>query len=432
MTLNLALRKMRHMKIKVYLICLLCLLLFSGCGHLNSKQKTYDKNNLLHRVQQGFALPNLQSEHVAYYEKWNADHPDYMDRMLSRSANYLYYIVEEVERRNMPMELALLPAVESAFKANAISRSKAAGLWQFIPPTGRLYGLHQDWWYDGRRNIVDSTNAALDYLELLYKQFDNDWFLALAAYNGGSGNLSKAIRKNNRANKPTDYLNLQLRSETRRYVPKLIALKNIINNPEKYGLKRPYIPNTAYFTALPLPAGQINLAKLSKQANIKLEKINALNPGFLRWATAPNDKQELLVPIKDAPKIQQVLANIELEEPVKYKRYKVKTGDTLSEIAYRFSTSASALKKFNSLSSNFIKIGQHLLIPIPSYKQLTAEEAKHKKTNNQKRIHHVKNGETLWSIANQYKISIEQLTDWNKITLNDVLKLNQQLLIYIN
>ena len=418
------------MKIKVYLIYILCLLLFSGCGHISPQKNVYDKNNLLLRVQQGFSLPELESEHVDYYEKWNAEHPDYMDRMFERSANYLYFIVEEIEKREMPMELALLPAVESAFKANAISRSRASGLWQFIPPTGRIYGLHQDWWYDGRRNVTDSTNAALDYLQKLHKQFDNDWFLALAAYNGGSGNLSKAIRKNKQANKPTNYSSLKLRSETERYVPKLIALKNIINNPEHYNLKRPYIPNKPYFTELNLP-GQISLTKLSKQSGIKLEKLYELNPGFLRWATTPDNRQNLLVPIAGSEKTRTVLANMELEKPIKYKRYKVKTGDTLSDIAHQFSISIREIKKLNSLSGSFIKIGQNLLIPIPGYKHFASKETQHISSDKQAQIHHVKQGDTLWSIANQYKISIEQLTSWNKITLNDVLKLNQRLLIHI-
>lgn len=431
MTIEFALRKMRHMKIKVYLICMLSLLLFSGCGHVKTKQLTYSENNLLSRIQNGFALPELDSEHVRHYEKWNAEHPDYLDRMFQRSENYLYHIVEEIEKRDLPMELALLPAVESAFKANAISRSKAAGLWQFIPATGRLYGLEQNWWYDGRRNVVDSTKAALDYLELLYKQFDNDWFLALAAYNGGSGNLSKAIKKNKKANKPVDYVNLDLRSETRRYVPKLIALKNIINNPERFNLKRQHIPNQPYFTSVTLPNGQIDLFKLSKQSNVDNKTINKLNPAFLRWATAPSLQSELLVPIKYADRIQTVIAKMEQEKPIQYKRYKVRSGDTLSTIAHRFSMPVRTLKKLNSLSGNLIRVGQNLLIPVPEYKQITAK-GNQNNTSQVKRVHHVKTGETLWSIANRYKISIEQLTDWNNIALNEVLQLNQRLLIYIN
>ena len=432
LTLNLALRKMRHMKIKVYLIYVLCLLLFSGCGHLKPQPEAYGKDNLLHRIQQGFAFPDLQSKHVQHYEKWNSEHPDYLDRMFARSTNYMYYIVEEVERRGLPMELALLPAVESAFKANAISRSKAAGLWQFIPATGRLYGLEQNWWYDGRRNVIDSTNAALDYLELLYKQFDNDWFLALAAYNGGSGNLSKAIRKNEKANKPTDYVNLSLRSETRRYVPKLIALKNIINTPEQFNVKRPYILNQPYFTTLPLPSGQINLSELSKKADINLEKLNQLNPDFLRWTTAPSRSNELLVPIKDVTRVKVALANLKLEKPIEYKRYKVQKGDTLSSIALRFSMSVRTIKKLNKLSNSFIKIGQNLLIPIPAYKQLAKDTPIKSTWKTKKRVHYVKQGDTLWSIANQYKISVKQLTTWNNISQNTALMLNQELLISIN
>ncbi len=407
-----------------------------------SVQQVYT-NNLLDRIRAGFQFPEFHSEHIAQYEKWNSTHPRYLKDLFKRSEPFLHHIVEEIEKRGLPMEIALLPAVESAYKPNAVSRSKAAGLWQFIPSTGKSFGLTQDWWYDGRRDVLLSTNAALDYLTQLNKRFNGDWFITLAAYNAGQGNVAKAIKSNTRKGKPADYSSLSLRSETRRYVPKLIALKNIINNPHHFNVKLPVIANSPKFEVITLK-GQVDLNKFSEQTGVDPKTLNHLNAGFLRWATSPNGPHRILLPVDDRMAIQK--AHIAAQQTIKldYQRHSIAPGDSLSSISRRYGVSVSALKTSNKLSSSRIRAGKTLLIPVngkpvaqastrpstPNVAVATLVSSNNALSQNTKVVHQVRRGDTLWGIARQYKVKMNQLLAWNQLSKNQTLRLNQSLVLF--
>ncbi len=229
-----------------------------------------------------------------------------LTRMTNRASPYLYYIVEELEKRKLPGELALLPMIESAFEPQANSPKGAAGIWQFMPKTGRYYGLKQDKWYDGRRDIAASTHAALDYLEILHKQFGNNWMLALAAYNAGEGRVSKAIQRNARAGKSTSFWSLELPEETKNYVPKLLALAEVVAHPEKHAISLPPIENKPYFVPVH-PGRALDFNKVSKMADIHLNEVKRLNPGYRRESTHPKGPQQLLLPTENAEKLMKSL-----------------------------------------------------------------------------------------------------------------------------
>lgn len=241
---------------------------------------TLQADDLWQRIRHGFAMPDLVSDLVTDRQAYYLERPEYLIRMVERSRRYLHHIVEELERRGMPTELALLPMVESAFNPMALSSARASGLWQFIPSTGKNYNLSQNWWYDQRRDVVASTNAALDYLQTIY-EMHGDWHLALASYNWGEGAVARAIERNRQAGLPTDYKSLSMPTETRYYVPKLQALKNIIAQPHLFGVSLPTIPNQPYFASVTKPAG-IDLALAARLADTPLDEFRALNPAFNR------------------------------------------------------------------------------------------------------------------------------------------------------
>jgi len=369
----------------------------------------------------------MENDYVAYYENWYQDRPDYLARMMDRAGMYLYFIVDEVERRNMPAEIALLPAIESAFKPNAYSRAHAAGLWQFIPATGTRFGLKQNWWYDGRRDVIAATRAALDYLEFLHNEFNGDWFLALAAYNAGEKRVQSAIALNERRGIPVDYERLRLKSETRRYVPKLIAFRNIVNDPQKFGVQLATIPNSPFFTVIDT-GGQIDLAVLSNQSTININELNALNPAFRRWATDPAGPHKLLVPLEHAESVTSTLRDLPPSSRVNWTRYRIRSGDTLGTIASRYRVSVEAIQSANRMRGTMIRANQTLVIPRPSGPSPVAVAY----SNESPLVHHVRSGDTLWSIARRYNVYIGHLATWNAIKVNDVLQLGQKLLVYQN
>jgi membrane-bound lytic murein transglycosylase D len=396
-------------------------------------------------MRSGFALPNLNSKHVTDYEKWNAEHKTYLDRLFARGTPFLFHIVDEIEKRQLPMELALLPAIESAYKPRAVSRSKAVGLWQFMSPTGRQFGLRQDWWYDGRQDALDSTTAALDYLTQLNKMFDGDWFLALAAYNAGPGTVSRAIKSNKSKGKRTQYQDLKLRSETKRYIPKLIALKNIINNPEKYGVELPLIEDKPYFDIVSL-GGQIDIKKFADDAGIDHLELKHLNAGFKRWATSPDGPHRLLIPLNKTGDIKHAELAIQRAPKIRYANHKIEQGDSLSTIARRYGVSVRGLQKSNNLISTNIRAGKTLLIPVRTSTIAQASGVLADDANtmikadtptinvgaNQQLTHRVKQGDTLWSISRKYKVQVNNLLSWNNISKNQILRLNQTLLVMAN
>jgi len=353
---------------------------------------------------------------------------------MERAGLYLYYIMEEVERRGMPMEIALLPAIESAYKPYAYSRAKAAGLWQFIPSTGRLYGLKANWWYDGRRDVEAATRAALDYLEKLRHDFDGDWHLALAAYNAGEGKVSRMMEYNRRRGLPTAYEHLKLKPETRNYVPRLLAFANIVAAPEQYGVQLAQIPNKPYFARVET-GSQIDLGVAAKLAELQVDDLHKINPGHNRWATDPEGPHHLLIPVAKKDAFVAGLNNLPEAERVQWRGHEVRRGDTLLEIARRYGVTVDSIRTSNNLRGNMLRAGQGLIIPV-SHRTLTPavrrapEPAPQASGKPGAVIHYVRVGDTLSGIARRYNVLINQLMQWNLLEPGDVLRLGQKLRIW--
>ena len=317
-------------------------------------------------IRDGFVIEDgLEHQRTRSELEWYRSHKEYLDRVMTRAEPFLHYILTEAEKRQLPTELVLLPIVESAFQPFAYSHGRAAGLWQFIPSTGRMYGLKQNWWYDGRRDIHASTQAALNYLEALGKEFKGDWLHALAAYNAGSGNVRRAIRKNKKRNKPIDYWNLDLPKETRAYVPKLLALKEIVTNPREHEVTLHCIPYAPGFIEVDT-GSQIDLALAAELADIDIETLYMYNPAFNRWSTPPEGPHRLILPAEAASLFEENLEALPEEERLSWKRHKIADGETLSEIAVKYNTTVAHLRKVNKIRGNNIRAGKHLLIPVAS------------------------------------------------------------------
>jgi membrane-bound lytic murein transglycosylase D len=320
--------------------------------------------DLLERLRSGFALPRVEHGSVRREIEWYLRHTSYLDRTFRRGARYLHHIVERLEARNMPRELALVPVVESAFDPFADSPCSASGLWQFIPSTGRRYGLAQDWWYDGRRDVLAATRAALDHLQALHEEFAGDWLLALAAYNGGAANVKRAVERSQREGQPADFFHLDLLPETRAYVPKLLALSRLVAEPEAFGVALPAIPDAPYFARVEIDA-QIDLDLVADLAEIPREELRALNPAFKRFATSPSGPHQLLVPVPARERFERVLASLPPEQRLRLAHHRVRRGDTLEAIARRHGTSVAALRAVNRVRGSLIHPGQDLLVPLP-------------------------------------------------------------------
>lgn len=390
------------------------------------------------RLRAGFSLPDKQHTGVQSDQAWYAKHPNYLLRTSARARPYLHYILNEVEARGMPTEIALLPIVESAFLPFAYSHGRAAGIWQFIPGTGKMYGLKQNWWYDGRRDVYASTQAALDYLQKLNKTFDGDWLLALAAYNSGSGTVSRAIKKNRKKGKPTDYWNLDLPKETKGYVPKLLALSNIVADPKAFNVAVTDIPDESYFEKI-ATGGQIDLALAAELAGLSTDELYNLNPGFNRWATDPDGPHYLLVPKENASAFIEALKKLPEDQRVEWVRHKIKPGESLLSIAKKYQTTADLLKDTNKLDGNLIRAGKHLLVPtatrqLSSYSQsaeLRKKAIQQRPRKGHKIAHTVESGDTLWDISRKHKVGVRELAKWNAMAPRDPLKLGQKLVIWL-
>jgi membrane-bound lytic murein transglycosylase D len=321
-----------------------------------------ESNDLLQRIRNGFGMESLESPLTANHESWYAARPDYIKRMMGRSQRYLYHVVEEVQKRGMPTEVALLPMVESAFNPTAYSSGKAAGIWQFIPSTGKNFGLKQNWWMDNRRDVTAATDAALNYLEKLHVMFGT-WELALAAYNAGEGTVQRAIESNRKKGLPTDYQSLPLPPETRNYVPKLQAVKNIVSNPEQFGLNIAPIPDQPYFTKVEAPA-KIDVSLAAKLAGISVDEFTALNPAHNRPVLASMDaKQEILLPLGKDEEFTANLANYN-KPLVSWQTYQAKRGERLDKISSKFGISVAQLRDVNDLpAKGRLTPNQPLLVP---------------------------------------------------------------------
>ena len=375
-------------------------------------------DDLWQRVRKGFAMPDLDNKFVQQQARYYAGHPDYLQRVFDRSRLYLYHIVAEIERRGLPTELALLPMVESAFNPMAYSRAHATGLWQFIPGTGKRFELDQNWWYDERRDIVDSTSAALDYLTKLHEMY-GDWHLALASYNWGENAVARAIARNRKANKPTDYLHLRMPRETRYYVPKLQALKNIIRDPERYNVTLDPIPNEPYFVTLSeTPAMDLQLA--ARLAEMPIEEFIALNPGFKRPLIRSSSQPRLVLPAEKVEVFYDNLEKYDGKSLVSWKVYHPVRGETFGKLAKKFGVTIADLKKVNGVPARSWQVPSVLVVP-------TGEEAREAvKLPVMYRppipvqgtlgvVHRVKPGDTLTGIAKRYHVTVAALKRWNRV-----------------
>jgi membrane-bound lytic murein transglycosylase D len=377
-------------------------------------ESAHAEHDLWSRIRNGFALSDLDSKLVARHEKWYARHPDYFGRMTERARLYLYYITEEVERRGMPSEIALLPMVESAFNPGAYSTSRASGIWQFIPSTGKIFGMQQNWWYDGRRDVISATNGALDYLQKLHDMF-GDWELALAAYNCGEGAVLRAQAHNRKRGLPTDYAHLRLLKETRNYVPKLLAIKHIISDPASFGLALKDIPNQPYFAAV-TTTKHMDVKLAAELADISMDEFMALNPAHNRPVILQDNSDVILLPID---KLETFRANLEnYDKPlVSWQAYKPKKGERLDKLAPRFGLSLENLKSVNGLTRHGnISTGQTLLVPVNGEENDAEFEAFNMHLvddHGRATRHRVRRGETLSHIARRYHVSVARLRQWN-------------------
>jgi membrane-bound lytic murein transglycosylase D len=344
--------------------------------------------------------------------------------------------VKKIEERDLPLELALLPIVESSFDPFAYSHGSAAGLWQFVPGTGKMYGLKQNFWYDGRRDVSAATDAALDYLTYLSNRFDGNWNHAIAAYNSGGGRVSRAITKNTRLHKPTDFFSLDLPKETSGYVPKLLALADIVAHQDTYGIAIPPIPNHPVLLQVD-PGEQLDLAIAAKYAGMTVKELQSYNPAFNRWSTAPEGPHSLLLPVEKAAQFE-LAASKNKGKGLKLIRYQVKSGDAISLLAKKYKTTSAIIREANGLPNNSIRAGQYLMIPTSTKDgSIYALSAKNRLAKTQaisrgqyKLTYTVSSGDSLWTIASKHKVSHLSLAKWNGMGPRDTLRIGQKLVIW--
>lgn len=358
------------------------------------------------RLQMQLEIPD--NPQVKSYRDWYLKHPKYLQTVTQRAAPYLYLIVREIEQRQMPMELVLLPIVESAYNPNARSHGNAVGLWQFLAATGRQYGLKQDYWYDGRRDVLASTQAALDYLDRLNREFEGDWLKSIAAYNAGEGRILKAAERQRRRGQPSDFWSLDLPRETTAYVPRLLALADIIRHADDYGIQLPEVPNRPRLQQIET-GGQVDLQLAAELAGLSLAELKHLNPGYKRNLTSPEGPSLLLVPASQAQELELALAELQPRQRARWASYRVQSGDSLSVVAQRQGTTVAALRKANRLvAGQALRVGQQLAIPGGQQPATATAQAKAKPER-----HQVRRGDTLASIGRTHGISIAELKRWN-------------------
>jgi len=386
---------------------------------LPSIDRTAPLDDLWQRIRHGFAVPDLDNALVREKTRYYAARPEYLQRIFDRSRLYLYHIVEEIEKRGLPTELALLPMVESAFNPMAYSRAHASGLWQFIPGTGKRFELEQNWWYDARRDIVESTNAALDYLEKLY-EMHGDWHLALASYNWGENAVARAIAKNQAAGRPGDYASLAMPAETRHYIPKLQALKNIIDNPEPFGIDIGPIPNQPYFATV-TKLRDIDVQLAARLAEMPVAEFIALNPGFSRPFIRAAVTPRIVLPADKVDVFHDNLEALGEKSLVSWKTYYPKPGETFESIAKKHGMQVGQLKEVNGIAPRNKAVPRLLVVPMKDAASAGARKlpimyAPPIPVTTRKIFHTVKPGETLTSIANKHRVSAEDLKRWNGVS----------------
>lgn len=367
--------------------------------------------------------------HINYFKK----RPDFMLRVTKRAEPYLYYIFSEVKKRKMPYEIALLPIIESSFRPIARSHQAAGGLWQFIPSTAHLFGLDQNWWFDGRQDTIQSTQAALNYLQKLYFQNGNDWLLALASYNGGIGNVQKAKKRYRKRHKnpkdAPDFWDLQpyLLKETRHYVPQLLAVSHIINQPDAFNVEIAEIKNKPFFKEVAVDQ-QISLRKIANLTDISESELRLLNAGYLRPTTPPKGPHNIILPIDKAEILEDALTTNSALFDIQWIKHTIKPGESISVIASKYNASSKAIRNINGMRNNQIRAGKTLLIPIPaSFQNQLETVTTHSRYKGPKKIHVVKSGDSIWSIARYYNVDTRTLCMWNRIGIRQPLRIGQRL-----
>jgi peptidoglycan lytic transglycosylase D len=379
--------------------------------------------DLWDRIVRGYAIPDIEGPLVDKWERYYADRPEYVARMVERSRRYLYHVVAEVEGRNMPLEIALLPMVESAFNPNAMSVARAAGMWQFMPSTGQHFGLRQNWWFDSRRDVLAATSSALDYLQKLHDEF-GDWQLSLAAYNWGEGNVRRAIARNRAKGLPTDLASLtKLPAETQNYYPKLQAIKNIVADPLSFGLSLGDLPDAPFF-AIVHTSKKMDVKLAAELAELPMDDFLALNPQHNRPVIAGADEYAILLPIDNA---EVFAAKLELiDQPlVSWQAYRLKQGETLPQVAQRYAMSVETLMSINGIGSRAkVPVGHTLLVPAQHPNAESADSLAHAVFTTvpagRTVYHTVRRGDSLASVARRYKVSAEDVRHWNNLTQNRV------------
>ena len=407
---------------------------------LASFEETQRKHDAWLRLQQGMKMTPVDNERVRAQLKWFVEHPGYMQRVMERARPILPFVLDELEKRDLPTELALLPIVESAYQAFAYSHGRASGMWQIIPSTGRFLGLKQNWWYDGRRDIIESTHAAINYLEQLAGEFNGDWELALAAYNAGPGRIRGAVRYNRYRNRPTDFWHLtRIRNETRAYVPKMFALKEMFTHPQKYQLDLLPINNQVSYEIVELD-GQIDLALAADLAGISVNQLYQLNPAFNRWATAPDGPHRLLLPRGKADHFRHEVAKIPPTQRINWVRHKIRSGETLSQISQRYRTSVTLIREVNNIRGSHIRAGKYLMVPTATKSLQTytlsansrLQTIQNTNRGGTRQEHIVRPGQSLWSISRSYGVSTRALAKWNGMAPTDTLHVGQKLVVWTN
>ena len=396
------------------------------------------ENNAWYRLQQGMQLEPVLNERVKAQLNWYLKNRGYLERVMQRAKLVLPFILDELEKKNLPTELALLPVVESAYQTFAYSHGRASGMWQIIPSTGRFLGLKQNWWYDGRRDIIESTRAAIHYLDTLSGEFNGDWELALASYNAGPGKIRNAVKYNKKKKRQTDFWHLtRIRPETKNYVPKLLALKELFENPEKYQFELLPISNKPTLAIVELDR-QIDLALAADLAGLTINELYQYNPAFNRWATSPGGPHRLLLPIDKSAQFKLALSEIPAGKHINWVRHKIKTGETLSQIARKYRTTTGLIKSVNKIRGTQIRAGKYLTIATAtkSLKSYTlSQSARLNKIQNtqrsgDKQVHVVRPGQSLWSISRRYGVSSNALAKWNGMAPIDTLGVGQKLTVW--
>lgn len=382
-----------------------------------------DTTDLWKRLRAGMHLPRDRVE-IRDSARQLAAGRRHLKETLQRGESYLWHMVREIEARDMPLEIALLPAIESAYNPNAYSPSHAVGLWQFLAGTGERFGLRRNWWYDGRRDVTESTRAALDYLSYLYGMF-GDWPLALAAYNSGEGRVQQALQSNQARGAPTDYWSISLPGETRNYVPRLLGLAELLANPELYGHELTPLPDEPRFEMVELP-GQIELELAANLINIDPVTLQNLNPGHHRWATDPQGPHRLLVPYGHGERLQQLVAALPTESLVRWHLYVAQEGDSLSSIARSYGVHPPLLREINGLSGNLVMAGTELRIP-----KVYARSGPEVRPEKEKTVvaHVIRPGDSLSRIASQHGVKVSELLRLNNLSANAILKPGRSLVV---